>query len=637
MAAAILILQHVPLAAQGTVIETAKPGDTVSPYGVSYTTGSFTYTLPLLEIGEGEWPQRLSLSLNYDSSGNRQPNNAWTINSGTRISIGDLENLSDPQTDPDPGVHRFGYYIVAGNTSIAFEKLAQDRSVGTYLPGTLQGHTLTYEMLPGSQPWYENSPQEGHFTLTSRDGDRFRVYQGCCNQGSGFNGEYTSASGAYGSWANIPNTGNTFEDNVIFTTNRGLAVVIEVAVNNVQRMCAYNLAVVDVNLITDCSQSQQVATLIYGSYAINGHNHILSAQLPDDRIYNFQYVIIHDLAGPNQYGDLLMNPRTRYHLSCVREPGQSACSVQNEYQACDGPGSQGEDLGWTGARDRVARQTLGDGRVITYSYLPASLPCRYITSVTMTEAGASRVVSLHLDNPDQGYSNIRSELDPLGRSTQYQWVGQNSQVGWIRRNGNLGSLITPRGNSVTYQYDNRGNVTEARQRAISGSGLGDIVQSAVFPATCTNPRTCNRPTSMSDARGNTTNYEYDPTHGGLLTETGPPDANGIRPRKRYYYQQRYAWLRNGNSYVRAATPIWLLTSERFCRTSATSGDSCAGGSQDEVVTAYEYGPDSGPNNLWLRGTAVTSEGTTLRTCYSYDGFGRRISETGARAGLTSCP
>ncbi|NCP12216.1 MAG: hypothetical protein GW859_09770, partial [Sphingomonadales bacterium] len=58
---------------------------------------------------------------------------------------------------------------------------------------------------------------------------------------------------------------------------------------------------------------------------------------------------------------------------------------------------------------------------------------------------------------------------------------------------------------------------------------------------------------------------------------------------------------------------------------------------DEVVTDYDYGPNSGPNNLWLRGVAVTADGTTLRTCYGYDANGRKISETQPNANLGSCP
>lgn len=124
------------------------------------------------------------------------------------------------------------------------------------------------------------------------------------------------------------------------------------------------------------------------------------------------------------------------------------------------------------------------------------------------------------------------------------------------------------------------------------------------------------------------------------------DAIGVRPLKRSAYVQRYAWISNGSGgFVRASSPVWLLSQERTCRTSGTSsgatGDvmGCAGGSGDEVVTTYEYGPDNGSvgNNLWLRGVAVTADGQTRRTCYGYDGWGNRISETKPRAGLGVCP
>jgi hypothetical protein len=58
---------------------------------------------------------------------------------------------------------------------------------------------------------------------------------------------------------------------------------------------------------------------------------------------------------------------------------------------------------------------------------------------------------------------------------------------------------------------------------------------------------------------------------------------------------------------------------------------------DETLTTYDYGPDSGPNNLWLRGVVVTAGGVSPRTCYAYDKWGNRISATSPRAGLTSCP
>src|SRR5690606_26758347 len=94
----------------------------------------------------------------------------------------------------------------------------------------------------------------------------------------------------------------------------------------------------------------------------------------------------------------------------------------------------------------------------------------------------------------------------------------------------------PEGDYTAYTYDARGNVTEVRQRDKSGNAANDIVTSASYPPTCTNVLTCNRPTSTTDARGNTTDYTYDPTHGGVLTVTWPaPSGTGARPQTRYSY------------------------------------------------------------------------------------------------------
>ena len=98
-----------------------------------------------------------------------------------------------------------------------------------------------------------------------------------------------------------------------------------------------------------------------------------------------------------------------------------------------------------------------------------------------------------------------------------------------------------------------------------------------------------------------------------------------------------------SSYAHAGPPIWVQTATSMCRTSAATGNPAAPCTTagDEVRTTFEYGPDSGPNNLLLRGQAVTSTDggvtTTLRTCYAYDEDGRRISETQPNANLSSCP
>lgn len=70
---------------------------------------------------------------------------------------------------------------------------------------------------------------------------------------------------------------------------------------------------------------------------------------------------------------------------------------------------------------------------------------------------------------------------------------------------------------------------------------------------------------------------------------------------------------------------------------------CAGGASDEVVTRYDYGPDTGSvgNNLLLRGKVVTAQDAdgvirSYRTCYGYDALGNKIWETSPRAGLSAC-
>ncbi|HEY0012099.1 MAG TPA: hypothetical protein VGB79_04515 [Allosphingosinicella sp.] len=222
-------------------------------------------------------------------------------------------------------------------------------------------------------------------------------------------------------------------------------------------------------------------------------------------------------------------------------------------------------------------------------------------------------------------------LDTPGTATD---IGLGTQLQQFRVLGQT----EPGGIIHEVARDDRNNVTSVVRHPRPGSSEQPItVQTAIYPLHCENPRTCNRPTSTTDANNNTTDFTYAPEHGGLLTETGPA-LNGVRPQKRYEYAQRHAWISNGSGgYMQVPAPVWLLVRERYCRTTAAAGSSCAGGAGDEVVADYDYGPDVGPNTLLLRGTAVTAGGQTLRTCYGYDTAGNRISVTDPSAGLTSCP
>lgn len=220
-------------------------------------------------------------------------------------------------------------------------------------------------------------------------------------------------------------------------------------------------------------------------------------------------------------------------------------------------------------------------------------------------------------------SALTKFADEAGNVTTYSY---NSQY-------LLTEVAFPEGNKQVATYDGAGNILTHTLKAKPGSGIADATTTYVYAGCCN-----DKPTSVTDAMGNTTDYTYDSVHGGILTESGPaPSAGAPRPVKRYAYSQHYAWVKNsGGSYVQAATPIWLLDSEKTCSTSATVSGACAGGSADEVTITYDYGPNSGPNNLWLRGKVVTAGGVSLRTCYTYDAIGNKISETSARAGLAAC-
>jgi len=238
-------------------------------------------------------------------------------------------------------------------------------------------------------------------------------------------------------------------------------------------------------------------------------------------------------------------------------------------------------------------------------------------------------------------------IDPLGRTTVFDYCDRKESFPAFEPFpclvvGPVQSVTDPEGIKTSYTYS-RTRLTAARRSAKAGSGLPDIVTSATYPSDCVNLVTCINPLTTTDPNGNTKTYVYDSVHGGVTAEIDPADANGMRPVRRYQYTLRRAWVRNGGGYSQSADGIYLLTGERMCLNSATSepisySSSCAAGSSDEVTTRYDYGPDTGAagNNLLLRGKAVTSNGTTLRTCYGYDGDGNRIWETSPRAGQSAC-
>jgi RHS repeat-associated protein len=295
----------------------------------------------------------------------------------------------------------------------------------------------------------------------------------------------------------------------------------------------------------------------------------------------------------------------------------------------------------TAPSDTMAINYNADGTVssvtnegIAYTYVSGVSGNQRITTVYAAGVGLRSVHSHATEYV------VSSDYDALGRGVSYG-RDANWRVNQIYKYNNG----IEQGHTLL-TYDTRGNVTETRQVAKPGSGATDIVTSAAYPATCTNPVICNLPTSTTDPKGSVTDYTYDATHGGVLTVTAPAAAaGGIRPQTRYTYTPRQANFKNSaGTVVASGANIQLLTGVSNCQTTA----SCTG-LVDEVKTTIAYGPTtaSTPNNL-LPISVTTSSGTNTvaaTTTFGYDkinasapatsnniGIGNRITVDGPLSG-----
>lgn len=245
----------------------------------------------------------------------------------------------------------------------------------------------------------------------------------------------------------------------------------------------------------------------------------------------------------------------------------------------------------------------------------------YGTGVTTVTDPLSHVSSVNF----YGTGRVHRRTDALSRMTNYVFDAQDR----------LTRVTLPEGNYTQYTLDARGNATQTRRVAKAGSGLADIVETATFPASCTNPRTCNQPITRTDARGFVTDYTYDATHGGVLTTTLPdPDGVGplVRPQMRYTYASFNAYYKNSSGVIVAApTAIALPTKTSSCATTA----SCSAGADETVVTTA-YGATGVANNLLATSTTTTAGDGTLSAVSSmlYDNIGNLVSVDGPLSGTS---
>lgn len=242
-----------------------------------------------------------------------------------------------------------------------------------------------------------------------------------------------------------------------------------------------------------------------------------------------------------------------------------------------------------------------------------------VSTMTVTDAlSNSRVIK-----GDIAKGRVTSVKDELDRTTSFQYDSD----------GRLTRTTMPEGNYVELSYDARGNVTQSKAVAKTAGTPPDIITTASYPASCTNPKTCNQPLWTKDAKLKQTDYTYDANHGGVVTVTAPePTAGAVRPQTRFGYTLTVPPVAGQPS-------IYLPTSVSACQTLS----SCTDGA-DETRQVTSYAGNLLPQTVTARnGTGTLSAtqtmtydpagnvltvqgplGAAYTTTYRYDGARRQV-------------
>lgn len=428
------------------------------------------------------------------------------------------------------------------------------------------------------------------------------------------------------------------------SSSRGFVLILEGTGSNVTKSCVFNASRLTPPSANTCPAGALATTYGYITYGTPASPRLASVTDAAGSQWAFSY--------------------TNLGMGFIK-PGQTTPWLTNAL------GSQVDEEG--DPQEIVTSQNFADGSSYTYAYnvtpLTNSRPIPMIMGGTFTDS-FGKSVSIEYDFPIQPgtrmqpcqnfpCNNVPADdylnwvyqstpgptriTDQIGRTTNFNYcdpVAAASMPSWQMDRCVVLPLIDttdPEGIKSDFKYDGNGNTSEVRRHAKPGSGIADTVVSATF--NCADRASCAKPVTATDALGKVTDRTYASGHGGALTEMLPaPASGGARPLKVFTYSQRYPWAYNSSGIlVQAASPVWVPATETQCQTAAgSSTPTCDSGAQQTVKT-YEYGTAGTADALLVKGVAVSSAGVTLRTCYSYDAFGRKLSETLPNANLSSCP
>ena len=650
--AAIALLPVSAAAQSGPVGLNAPPSfETKSPGDVDLPSGAFSMQVTDLAIGDGSFPGGLSLERSYNSSTGQAYTaftTGWTHNwfmqvTGAPWPTPDGITLCEDVPEPYRTDLCSEYYFVL---SWAGGSAKYANTLSCVLPGgNSPSHTAANTngvYGPYDEDHYGrelrfvgtdgdgcSSHTWGHYEFTDQDGTLYVFNPLNAAQGQQKLSHVIAPNGVR---ADVHYQSGRV---IAVTTSDGYALLFEYGIMplynilGITKACVVNVAMTQVSPGSACPASSTSVTYGYGTAEFAWSN---SAGVDLGSAFDNALAAVTDSSGDTTtygYDD-------GGHVNCIRDPGQSVCRVSLTYATCrqnpnymiELPGSRYPELH---LGERVLRQDFANGEFLTYpgaAFMECPEPADSQSGSFADALGNTTSATLDGGKP-------ASITDALGRVTTNTYPGRTSIIGGP---GLIRSATYPEGNRSEFAYDNRANLVQVRSVPKSGSSEPILTQNAAYPSTCTDRKTCNQPTSVTDAKGNVITFTYDSAHGGVLTTTAP-SVGGVSPMTRYYYVQREAWLRSGANFVKTGKPVWLKSEERSCRTSVLDpiAGTCSAGAGDLVRTLYDYGPDAGPNNLWLRGMAVVADGLTLRTCYQYDQLGRRIAETRPLGTGATCP
>ncbi len=392
------------------------------------------------------------------------------------------------------------------------------------------------------------------------------------------------------------------------------------AVFSIDRVVAINSAV------EYCSPTASKCTL-NGDWAEARYDYesgvwgIDSATLADGSVTDYTYY----------YGEnYIYYPEWPIRLEGIRRSGANADVAEFEYE--DGRPNA-----------RIESVTVGSG-TWTYAYAQESAEMPNETypegekfpkfTTTVTDPFGEDVTYSFLQN-----GNILSRIDENGLETTYNYCSfHRPGVNYCPRE-TLHKVRYPEGNGITYYFDTRGNVIELIEKSKENGSTGKRFSYAEYPITCANPKTCNKPTKVTDATGKETDYEYDAASGQVSKIIRPAaEENGIRPETRISFDTFQATLKDSSgNLVQDATEMRLPVAVSSCRTG--EAPACVG-TADETVTEFGYmttlgwlGAGNGINPLRISTTVSSGDAAqSIDSNILYDKFGNVKAVDGTAPG-----